>query len=100
MADKIIITSGASQDVYSQISKALCKAISDYQESGKGVQPIELNSREVTITTLPDEKDEGSVKVRVLCEETDVMRTFYLYLRNPDDDIEEIVDMIVDMTEE
>lgn len=100
MTDIIKITVNRFSDIYKQVSKALWDAISEFQQTGEGLQTIELDGRRITITALPDDDDNESVKVRLFCMQTDTMRSMYLYLRNPDDDTEEITTMVIGMAQE
>lgn len=100
MVKEFQITSGGFDHEYSQVRKGLTAAIAEFQLTGSGAGSFKFDAAKIDVSVLTDEDDAGSVKVRLLRDGTTDfdLRSFYIDLSNPDDDIEETVRAIIDMS--
>lgn len=94
------ITSGEFDEEYSQVRRALVATLADFKQTGNGDSCVRFDRAQVSVSALPDEDDVDSVKVRISLDDAYRfdLRSFYIDLGNPDDDIEETVRAIIDMS--
>ena len=115
MGREFQITSGEFDEEYSQVRRALVATLADFKQTGNGESCVRFDRAQVSVSALPDEDDADSVKVRISLDDEcrfgllkaklsldDAyrfnLRSFYIDLGNPDDDIEETVRAIIDMS--
>jgi len=101
MVKEFQITSGGFDQKYSQVRKGLVSAITEFQMTNQGDCIFKFDDVQIEVSVLTDYDDADSVKVRLLRDGTSDfnLRTFYIDTVNPDDDIEETVRAIIDMSE-
>lgn len=101
MVREFQITSGGFDHKYSQVRSGLVAAIAEFQQSSQGDYLFKFDDVQIQLSVLTDYDDVDSVKVRLLRDGTSDfdLRTFYIDINNPDDDIEETVRAIIDMSE-
>lgn len=100
MVREFQITSGGFDHEYSQVRKGLVAVIAEFRTTGQGDCFFKFGDVQIAASVLADEADADSVKVRLLrdsASDSDY-RTFYIDMVNPDDDIEETVRAIIDMS--
>lgn len=100
MVREFQITSGGFDREYSQVRKGLVAVIAEFRTTGQGDCFFKFGDVQIAASVLADEADADSVKVRLLrdsASDSDY-RTFYIDMVNPDDDIEETVRAIIDMS--
>lgn len=100
MVREFQITSGEFDEEYSQVRRALVATLADFKQTGNGDSCVRFDRAQVSVSALPDEDDVDSVKVRIRLDDECRfdLRSFYIDLGNPDDDIEETVRAIIDMS--
>lgn len=96
MAKEFQVTLGSVDEMYPQIRKVLVSALASFQNSEPEKIVILADDRQVNLTVLQDSDPEVD-KVHVYRQDTKDFRSFYIYLINPDDDIEEAVNGIIDV---
>ena len=101
MVKEFQITSGGFDHEYSQVRKGLVAAIAEFQMTNQANCSFKFDDVQIEVSVLTDYDDVDSVKVRLLRDGTSDfdLRTFYIDTNNPDDDIEETVKAIIDMSE-
>ena len=95
MAKEFQVALGSVDEMYPQIRKMLVSALASFQNSEPEKSVILADDRQVNLTVLQDSDPED--KVHVYRQDTKDFRSFYIYLINPDDDIEEAVNGIIDV---